>query len=330
MAKTDSGASTTAKLVLLLCFVGAIAVTYWGLAFNQGTLTINSQVVPFEIDGVFDTPYVCETAPCNLELKPKLYNVILTADTYSPDKQSVVVKRGKTTELAFDSFKLPEVVEIDLNRETNLREYFYDRASTDETIEIWLRSPQGDQLLTRLPEGTIVEQVLFEPGHPYALIKTDDAILEIHVPSTRKRSVVINNDWLNYKVLGASYIAWETEQGVYFDDYNLESEEGKPLPVSGLDSVSALDNNTFLLLGDFDEVNEVSIIDVFRNDLAVESAIDLAVYDLATQQVRPIASISLNVGASYGFLERLNYEENGKAIIVKADGTNYLIEGLEF
>ena len=228
-------------LVLLLTGVLAVGISYWGLAYNQGSLQITSPVLPVTISGMYDMPVECDQTLCTYKVKPRVYNLNLSANGYTSTTAAASVKRGKTTKTTYEPLPVPKFTKD--QTESTYDDLIYVTTTGQETT-LWQRDLISDQQITTLADAEIT-QIYAETANPIVLIKTDGGtLIEINLLSARKKEVKLPFAKDHFKLLGKKWMTWNEDTQFYYAPFGYTLDNRLSLPIKSSDHIVSKNDQT--------------------------------------------------------------------------------------
>jgi len=235
-------------IVLILSFVLAAIIMFWGIIFNYGTIEVSSDQTSFNIE-ISNKNEKCTEQKCSLKLKPKTYNLKVTSDGFTSFSQDIKLERGDKLKFDYNPLPLPILQSIG-----QLKEYQTAYLSETERGQlVYLKTKdQGDIQVSTFKTPLVEPNLRVSPNQDYIII-WDSAtfpaqLFLIDVPQRAKKNLELPDQDLltDLKFLSSQELLLETKDSVLL--YNLDSHESQYFPIEKVNHLAVLNDNQSILI----------------------------------------------------------------------------------
>jgi len=256
-------------IVLILSFVLAAIIMFWGIAYNYGSVEVESNMTPFYIE-YGNSQESCQLSPCTLKLKPKTYDIVISADNYTLAHEELKIERGIVKKIEYSPFLLPTLTQIQEVPEY-VSAYFSNK---DRQSLLYLKTvDQGDILVSTFKSPLQNPKIKVSSLEDYIIVWDADVFpvqaFLIDVPKKSKKSLSFKDadDIKDLKFMDSNKILIEYEKFTLM--YLIEEDILKAFPIS-VDNYIEASSEIALVLS-----NEV--LDEYNNqdlDISLEDLLD--------------------------------------------------------
>lgn len=258
-----------AKLILLATVVAGALITYWGLAFNEGELIIESEHLPVTITGMYDDVVTCNQPSCSYAVKPRVYDLALAVEGYTTDRRAISVRRNRTTTATYEAIAVPTLTPAEPT--AHYTQLLYATLEPNGRTDLWQRALISDQKVTSLESAGRVN-IREADANPKAVVETADGVLiEVDLVEQTKRVVAVPEAWEEWKLLGQKWVVWREGGRYFWAPFSYKPEDKRALAITSLDHIIAADDDTAWILSqselDIDlSPNLKTIVDLFEQE----------------------------------------------------------------
>ena len=244
-------------LVLILTILIAIGIIVWGVFFNQATLTVTSDLTPYQV--VLGSQITdCQDSPCQLTVKPKRYKVDVTKTGYTTLSQELNIDRGDKLTIKYEPLLLPRLKPIEEAPEPIESGYFQINSVGEQLL--YLRTPdQGDIVVTTFKDPLTDPSLRVSPNQNYALVWSETEFppqyFLVDLPLKTKQSFEFPDQEVpdDIKFLNARQVLISSDNQIRL--FDLDSKENFFFPIQSLDHLQSITDSQSLLVStsDLDE-----------------------------------------------------------------------------
>ncbi len=329
------------RLVLLGSIIASGIIAWWGIFFNQGTLTVQANVTNFTITGMFDTPTICTAYKCSYTVKPKIYELTISKEGHIAANTNERAIRGREVSAYAKLEAVPKFEEI--SAETRLVDKVYTTKSPNGEQKVWLRNKDSDKEMTTLEEGAAdITELSFFPGANFIGVWFEDAeSIVIDVLKQRKTKLSQLTQYGNWKFVGPTHVAWEDENRVLIGRFDKDGfAEPVILPTKNLNYVAGYDGDIVYFISQ-DSTNSSANIKTETDKSSILDILDsedrqASIEEAANAEKLAFSKFSITTGETV-FLSNLDWDntDNPKLelkfnlpsltpiLVLTADGERY-------
>jgi hypothetical protein len=324
-------------IVLIATLLIALAITIWGIFFNQATITVASALLPFKVtlgQNVTD----CPDSPCSIKVSPRRYEISIAKGGYSVQTQEVNLNRGDKLEINYTGFILPRIKPIE-SAEPIPQGFLQNNPNGDQVL--YIRTPdQGDIVVTTFRDPLEQPALRVSPERDYALVWDQNIFppeyFLVDIPfKTKKVYQFPSNDFPeDIKFLSDQNLLLQSDGQVRL--FNIESGVSNFFPIQNLDQIQPISNTQTLVISsqDLDRFNptanqEISfedILSISEDDINLESDSNLPgkLYYYIDGAYTLLFALQEELNPPYSFFE--TQIENQTEIILQSNDNLHLIK----
>ena len=158
-------------IVLFLALAAAVGIIFWGVAFNQASLVVTSDLAPFQINLANQT-HDCPSSPCQVSINPKRYQVRITKTGHSTQTEDINPDRNERITIEYTALSLPRLKPID---QTEAFDPGYFKINDAGEQLLYIRTPdQGDIVATTFKQPLSSPNLRVSPERDYAFVWDTD------------------------------------------------------------------------------------------------------------------------------------------------------------
>jgi hypothetical protein len=268
-------------IVLISTLVIALAITIWGIFFNQATINVTSELTPFKItlgEEITD----CPSSPCSITVSPRRYQISIAKGGYSAQTQEINLDRGDKLQIDYTGFALPRIKPVELAE--SIPQGYLSLNNTGDQV-LYIRTPdQGDIVVTTFRDPLQDPVLRVSPERDYALVWDQEVYppeyFMVDIPFKTKKNFEFptNNLPSDLKFLDDQNLLLLRDNQVHL--FNIETGQSSFFPVQNLDQIQPISNHQTLIVSsqDLDQFNPTSnqaisfedILSISEDDVNIE------------------------------------------------------------
>jgi len=247
------------EIVLIAALVLRVIITIWGLAVHRATLTVESELAPFEIN-LGNRQAECKSSPCSIKIKPRTYKATVQKTGYTEYNKEVTLERGDKVTLEYTPFPIPQLQPIE-TPEIISKAYMTTNERGDQVLMLRTED-RGDIVVSTFSNPLADPEVRVSPENDFAFVWDEASfppaffLVDINGKSKRVYPFGENKKPNDLEFLNSNQILIEREGQILLFDINLNDVFF--YPIADLNHVLAFNNNQSLILSrsDLDEFAE--------------------------------------------------------------------------
>lgn len=235
------------KIVLLVALLSSTAIAYWGIAYNQATVIINSELDNYQVE-IGNITNTCIAQACEYKVKPKNYLVTINASSYTDQKEEIALERGDKIEITYEPLKLPEIEESN----TRLEEYIPAQLRTGSSGEqlLWVNQGEdlGEKQVTRFANALTSPTIEVSPSRNFVLVKSLDQIWLVDVQKETKKTYefALDEQPTRFRFISDDLVVVENQTN--YEIYNLKEGTSSRFPITNIRHVIATSTGDIAVL----------------------------------------------------------------------------------